>query len=445
MKFLSFKGGIHPDDGKTHAYDKEIKAIRPGNVIVVPLSQHIGAPVDPCVEVGEYVRRGQMIGDTESLVSAPVHSSVSGTVKSLEEYYNAAGAKVKCIVIENDGKYEEVSFEKTEDVSLLSREEVLHKIGVAGVVGMGGAGFPTKVKLMPMDPEKIEYVIINCAECEPYITADYRRMIEYTDELISGVKIMLQLFPNAKVVFGVEANKLDCVTLINGKIKGEERISVATLKAKYPQGGERQIIYAITGRAINSSMLPSDAGCIVQNVETVVAIHNAVIEGRPVIERVVSITGDAALRKGNYMVPIGMMVDELLEYCEGFHEDIDKIISGGPMMGFALFTTKIPVTKTTSCLLGLLEDEVANAKETACINCGRCVGVCPCRLIPSRLSQLGNKREYEAFEKLNGLECVECGCCSYACPAKRHLKQSIGGSKRTILAQKRTMKSEVKK
>ena len=437
MGLFTFKGGIHPNDGKSLAKDQPIKVLEAGDEVVFPLSQHIGAPAKALVKKGDEVLKGQMIAEAGGLVSAPVYSSVSGTVKGIETRFNPTGTKVECIVINNDKEYNEVEYKENKALKVLTREEIADIIGNAGIVGMGGAGFPTKVKLSPKEPDKIEYIIANCAECEPYITADYRRMLENPHELVSGMRILLHMFPTAKGIFAIEDNKMDCVSLLNETINGEERMSVCALKTKYPQGSERQLIYATTKRAINSTMLPADAGCIVDNVETLIAIHNAVINGKPLMERVMTVSGDAVENPGNFKVPLGISHREVVEAAGGFKGEPKKVISGGPMMGFAMLSTDVPVTKTSSSILGFTEDEVLKYEPSACINCGRCVEVCPSRIIPSRLADYAERHDEESFVALNGLECVECGSCSYVCPAKRHLKQSIGGMKRIAICNRK--------
>ena len=437
MGLLTFKGGIHPDDGKRFSKDQAVKPLLPKGDMVYPLSQHIGAPANPVVKKGDHVLKGQLIADAGGFVSAPVYSSVSGTVKGLEQRFNPTGTKVECIVIENDGEYSEAEYEPVKPLDELSREEILEMIARAGIVGMGGAGFPTRVKLSPKEPDKIDYIIANCAECEPYITADYRRMLENTKDLVSGMRVVLSLFPNAKGIFAVEDNKKDCIEKLNQVVANEPRMDVKALMTKYPQGAERQLIYAVTKRAINSSMLPADAGCIVDNVETLIAIHNAVINGRPLIERVVTVSGDAVETPGNFRVLLGTNHRELIEAAGGFKTEPEKLISGGPMMGFAMVTLDAPVTKTSSSILAFKENVVAKNPETACINCGRCVEVCPSRIIPSRLADYARRQDEESFVAMNGLECVECGSCSYVCPAKRQLKQAIGGMRKIALANKR--------
>ncbi len=437
MGLLTFKGGIHPNDGKSLAKDKAIVTVMPKGNLVYPLSQHIGAPASPIVSVGDHVLKGQKIAEAGGFVSAPIHASVSGTVKAIEPHFNPTGSKVNCIVVENDGEYQEVPYAPAKPLDELTKEEILNLISEAGIVGMGGAGFPTKVKLSPKEPEKIEYVIANCAECEPYITADYRRMLENPEELVSGMKVVLKLFDNAKGIFGVEDNKPDCIAKLKELTKDEPRMEVLALKTKYPQGAERQLIFATTGRAINSSMLPADAGCVVDNVETLIGIHHAVIDGRPVIERIVTVSGDGVKEPGNFKVLFGTNQRELVEAAGGFLGEPEKVISGGPMMGFAMFTLDTPITKTSSSILCLTKDEVAANEPSACINCGRCVEVCPSRIIPSRLADFAEHHNEEAFTKWEGLECVECGSCSYVCPAKRQLKQAIGSMRKIALANRR--------
>ena len=437
MKLVTFKGGVHPNDGKSLAKDKAIQVLKPKGTLVYPLSQHIGAPAQAIVSVGDRVLKGQKIAESSGFVSSPIYASVSGTVNAIEPRYNPTGAKVNSIVIENDEQYEEVTYEERKPLIYMTKEEILNIIADAGIVGMGGAGFPTRVKLSPKEPEKIDYIIANCAECEPYITADYRRMLENPDELISGLKVVLQLFDNATGILAIEDNKSDCIQRLEELVQNEPRIKVVALQTKYPQGAERQLIYASTGRAINSSMLPADAGCVVDNVETLISIHRAVIDGKPLMERVVTVSGDAVNEPGNFLVPLGMNQNELIEAAGGFKGEPEKIISGGPMMGFAMFTTDTPVTKTSSAILGFTEDEVAKQEATACINCGRCVDACPSRIIPSRLADFAERMDESSFVKWEGLECVECGSCSYVCPAKRHLKQAIGSMRKIALSHKK--------
>ncbi|MBR1629427.1 MAG: electron transport complex subunit RsxC [Lachnospiraceae bacterium] len=438
MGLKTFKGGVHPYDGKELSKSKPIKELLPKGDLVFPLSQHIGAPAKPIVAVGDTVLKGQKIAEAGGFVSAPVYSSVSGKVKAIEPRRVAVGDMVNSIIIESDNHFLEVEYEETPDVSSLSTEKIIEKIKEAGVVGMGGAGFPTHVKLSPKDPSKIEYIIANCAECEPYLTSDYRRMIEEPEKLVEGMKIVLSMFPNAKGVFGIEDNKHDCVEVMQKLTAGDSRLEVAELMTKYPQGGERQLIKAVTGREINSKMLPADAGCIVDNVETLVAIYNAVRFGKPLMNRIFTVTGDAVCDPRNFYISIGTDFSELLEAAGGLVSGgAKKMIAGGPMMGFALFDLHIPATKTSSALLCLTEDEASKYETTACINCGRCVEACPEQLVPSKLADFAERGQKPEFERWYGLECVECGSCSFGCPARRHLAQAIKTMKKQVLADKR--------
>ncbi|BAK48291.1 MAG: electron transport complex subunit RsxC [Lachnospiraceae bacterium] len=441
MSLRTFKGGVHPYDGKELSKDRPVVEFKPSGDLVYPLSQHIGAPAKPVVKKGDQILRGQLIAEAGGFVSAPIYASASGTVKSIEKHRVAVGDMVDSIIVENDGQFTEAEFTPVEDPSALTKEEIIKKIQDAGIVGMGGAGFPTHVKLSPKEPDKIDYIIANCAECEPYITADYKRMMDYPEKLIDGMRIVLSLFDGAKGIFAIEDNKKDAILKLQEMTKNEPKMEVMALRTKYPQGSERQLIFATTGRAINSTMLPADAGCIVDNTETLVAIHQAVKEGRPLMERMVTITGDAIAEPGNFLCPTGTNFNELIAAAGGFRQEPEKVISGGPMMGFAVLTTDFPVTKTSSALLCMCKDQVSACETSACINCGRCVEVCPSRIVPSRLADYSENDRPELFEEWNGLECVECGSCSFICPAKRNLAQSIRAMKKSVIAEKRKKKA----
>ena len=437
MAKLTFVGGIHPYDGKELSKDKPIKEILPKGELVYPLSQHIGAPANPIVAKGDRVLVGQKIAEAGGFVSAPVYASVSGTVKAIEPRRVVTGDSIMSIIVENDGLYEDVGFYPVAPIDKLTKEEILDAVKEAGIVGMGGAGFPTYVKLSPKEPENIEYVIANCAECEPYLTSDYRRMLEEPEKVIEGLKIILKLFDKAQGILAIEDNKPDCIKLFRQLTKDETRISVQALKTKYPQGGERTLIYATTGRKINSSMLPADVGCVVNNVDTIVAVYNAVVQGKPLLERIVTVTGDAIENPRNYKVHLGMSYNELLEVAGGFKGTPEKVICGGPMMGFGMFDLNVPITKTSTALLALTKDEVSAMEPGPCINCGRCVEVCPGRVIPSRLADMAEHFDEEGFLANDGMECCECGCCSYICPAKRPLTQQIKSMRKIQLAKKK--------
>lgn len=436
---LTFKGGVHPFEGKELSSDKPIQVILPKGDLVFPLSQHIGAPAKPLVAKGDKVFVGQKIAEAGGFISANVICSVSGTVKGIEPRLVASGAILQSIIVENDGEYKTVEgFGEKRDYTKLSKQEIRDIVKEAGIVGLGGAGFPTNVKLTPKDENAIDYVIVNAAECEPYLTSDYRVMMEQPEKLVGGLKVMLQLFDNAKGVIAIEENKPEAIKKLQELVKDESRIEVCPLKTKYPQGGERFLIYAVTGgREINSTMLPADAGCIVDNVDTVVAIYNAVCESTPLIRRIITVTGDAVENPQNFEVRLGQNYEEILEAAGGLKAEPEKIISGGPMMGQALFTLNVPVMKNSSALTCLTKDEVAANAETACIRCGRCVDVCPGHVVPQMLMAAAEHHDLAKFEKLNGMECCECGSCTFICPAHRPLTQAFKEMRKAVMAERR--------
>ena len=439
MGLATFRGGVHPFEGKELSMDRAVTVLKPtSGEMVYPLSQHIGAPAKAIVKVGDEVLVGQKIAEAGGFISAVVVSSVSGKVKKIEPRVTAGGAKSISIVIENDGLYTAVEgLGEDRDATKLSKQEIRDIVREAGIVGLGGAGFPTNVKLTPKDESKIDYVIVNGAECEPYLTCDYRMMIEEPERLVGGLKVMLQLFENAKAVIGIENNKPKAIETLRALVKDEPKITVEPLRTKYPQGGERSLIYAVTGREINSSMLPADAGCVVDNVNTVMAIYDAVCKQTPILERVITVTGDAVKEPQNFKVRTGMNYNDIIEAAGGFVGEPKKILSGGPMMGQAMYTTDVPVTKNSSSLTCFLEDEVEKNPESPCIRCGRCGEVCPEFLVPVLMMQTCMAGNSEGYEKLYGMECIECGSCSYICPARRPLTQAFKQMKRRIGEERR--------
>ena len=432
MSILTFKGGVHPYDGKELSKDVAVRKILPGKELVFPLSQHIGAPAKPIVEVGQRVLKGELIAEAGAFVSANIHSSVSGVVKKIEQRLVPNGNKVLSIIIENDDLYEEYSYEAQKEP--WTKEYIRNAVRECGVVGLGGACFPTHVKLTPKDDNAIDYIIVNAAECEPYITSDYRRLTEQPQEVIEGLKIILMLFENAKGVIAVENNKPDIIKKLT---KHESKIEVAQLKTKYPQGSERHIIYAVTNRKINSSMLPADAGCIVDNVDTVYNIYRAVRFHKPLTERIVTVSGDAVHKPCNLEVPFGTSHALVVEEAGGIDENAEKILSGGPMMGQAMFTLDVPVIKGSSALLAFKKDEISHSVMTNCLNCGKCALVCPEGLICAKIAQAAEADDMEAFIKMHGMECIECGTCNFNCPANRNITQSVRTMKRKVQAARR--------
>ena len=438
MSAATFKGGIHPFEGKDLSKDLPTKVVLPKGELVFPMSQHIGAPATPIVAVGDKVLVGQRIGESSGFISANVCSSVSGTVKAIEKRLLVSGEMGVSIVIENDNEYTPIEgLGEERDYTKLTKEEIRQYIKDAGSVGMGGAGFPTHVKVTPKDDSAIDYVLVNGAECEPYLTSDYRMMLEEPEKLIGGLKIVLSLFENAKGLICIEDNKPEAIKVLEELVKNEDRIAVKVLKTKYPQGAERQVIYAATGRSINSSMLPADAGCVVNNVDTMISIYMAVCKSTPLIRRIITVTGDAIKTPQNFNVKTGTNYIELLEAAGGFTTEPAKIVSGGPMMGMALFDLNVPVTKTSSALLCLTKDEVAEQEPTACIRCGRCVEACPSKLIPQKMLEYSEKFDDEGFQKIYGMECYECGSCTYVCPARRRLTQAFKQTRRSILSNRK--------
>lgn len=424
MSLKTFKRGVHPYDGKELSQDCAIKPLNAPTQLVFPLSQSIGAPSKACVQVGERVLKGQMIAEAGGYVSAVIHSSVSGTVKTIEERLVVNGSRVQSIVIDNDGLNETVSdFKKERGLDSLGADEITEIIKNSGIVGLGGAGFPTSVKLSPKNSNDIDTVIINAAECEPYITADYRLIIEKSDDLIKGVKAILKLFPNAKAVIGIENNKPEAIKLLEEKCSSEELITVQPLKTKYPQGGERQLIYAVTKRKINSKILPADKGCVVVNAASCYAIYEAVYLNMPLVHRIVTVSGDGVNACGNFDVPLGCTYKDVVDAAGGVKDDAVKLISGGPMMGTALSTLDVPIVKTSSAIVAFNKDDVAVLGQSNCIHCGKCLSVCPVTLVPQMMAKAVKANDFEKFADLGGTECIECGCCTYICPAKIPLTQ----------------------
>lgn len=342
------------------------------------------------------------------------------------------------VIVENDNLYEKVEVTPHKDYKSLSKDQLLEIIKEGGIVGLGGACFPTHVKLAPKT--EIDTIIINGAECEPYLTCDYRLMVEKHSEIIEGLEILKHMFPKANIYIGIEDNKSDAISIFNSALEDTKGIEVKSLKTKYPQGAEKQLIYATTKRMVPTGKLPADVGCIVQNLATVYAIRNLVIDGMPLTERIVTVTGEAITTPKNLLVKFGTSLTELIDACGGFKQDPVKVLSGGPMMGMSLISLDIPSIKGTSGILALTKDMADLSEESSCIRCGRCVEACPMFLTPYKLNSYVLRGEFEEFEKLNGLSCIECGACSYICPAKRHLTQSCREGKRVVMNNRKKSK-----
>lgn len=439
MKLLTFKGGIHPPYRKEYSDKKALENAKSPKVVYIPLQQHIGAPAKPIVEVGERVKVGQKIGEQQGFVSCNVHSSVSGKVIEIQEH-ELAGGRGLCIVVENDFMEEKhESVVPKGDLDSLSREEIVSCIKEAGIVGMGGATFPTHIKISPPPDKTIDVVILNGAECEPYLTADHRLMLENPEDVVYGLKVLMKALNVTKGYIGIEVNKPDALEAIKKESQKYNDIEVVALEIKYPQGAEKQLIYACTKREVPSGGLPMDVGAVVSNVGTSAQISKTIKTGMPLIERVTTVTGSCIGEPKNLITKVGTLVSEIIEQCGGFKEDkkLGKVIMGGPMMGIAQYTIDIPTNKGTSGILCLDEEESRTPKPQNCIRCGKCVDVCPAFLQPLYVSAYALKNDFENAEKYRALDCIECGSCSFVCPARRPLLQSCRNAKREIIAKRR--------
>lgn len=424
---LTFKGGIHPNDMKNITCDKPIIDLPAPKTLVFPLQQHIGAMATPCVEVGDRVLLGQKIAEAGGFVSANVHSSVSGTVIAIEPRMHPCGAPVPSIIVENDMLDEPCESMQPLSKEELSPEAIVAAVKEAGIVGMGGATFPTHVKLSPPPDKKIEYVIVNGAECEPYLTSDHRAMLETADEVIGGLKLIMQVFGLQKGYIAIEINKPDAIKHMSERaaLETDVDIKIVKLKTKYPQGSEKHLIKAVTGREVPPGKLPMDVGVIVDNIDTCAAIARAVLSGTPLIQRIVTIGGDCISKPSNLRVRIGTSFDYIFEKCGGFIKDPSKVIMGGPMMGLALTDTDIPVIKGTSGILAFSRRMAKLPPAESCLSCGKCVNACPMNLLPNMIREAVVLDSMERLEKLNINDCISCGSCTYICPAGQNPLQYI--------------------
>ncbi|MGO9379208.1 MAG: electron transport complex subunit RsxC [Dissulfurispiraceae bacterium] len=423
---LTFKGGIHPPDKKELAKDKVIRIAQAPKQVVIPLSQHIGAPCKAVVEIGRQVKKGEIIGIAQGFVSAPVHASVSGKVVSIGEFPMATGRMITCIVIENDFNEESALLEDHPDYLLLSPEKLKEMVKDAGVVGMGGAAFPTNVKLSPPKEKPVDVLVINGAECEPYLTADYRLMLERPRDVIEGTRVLMKILGVSKAFIGIEDNKPDAIDGLTKSAADVPGIKVCGLEVKYPQGAEKMLIKAAVNREVPPRALPMDVGVVVQNIGTTIAVFEAARYGKPLIERVVTVSGESINEPANLMVKIGTLVSELIRECGGFKTEAAKVISGGPMMGFAMYDLNVPVTKGTSGILALPQEGLVHVDDfNPCIRCGRCIEACAMGLMPSMLSVLSERGFYEEAKEYGLFDCFECGSCTYVCPSKRPIVQFV--------------------
>ncbi|SHJ53055.1 electron transport complex subunit RsxC [Tepidibacter formicigenes] len=437
MTLLTFKGGVHPPHRKKYTENIQLERAKDPATLYIPLQQHIGAPCKPIVKVGDKVKVGQKIGEPQGFVSSPVHSSVSGTVKSIKECPTPGGSSL-CIIIENDFLNEaHESVVPKGDIDSLSAQEILEIIKEAGIVGMGGATFPTHVKLSPPKDKKIDTVILNGAECEPYLTADHRLMLESPEDVVYGLKAIMKVLNVENGYIGIEDNKPDAIEVMKKAAQNEKNIEVVSLRTKYPQGAEKQLIYACTKREVPSGGLPMDAGVVVNNVGTAAQIAQTIKTGMPLVERITTVTGSAIKNPKNLIIKVGTLFEEIINQCGGFKEEPGKVIMGGPMMGLTQYTLEVPVTKGASGILCLNKKDATLPKPKNCIRCGKCVDICPAFLQPLYISAHSLKYNFDKAEEYRALDCIECGSCSFICPSKRPLLQSIRVAKREIIAKKR--------
>ncbi|MBL7087164.1 MAG: electron transport complex subunit RsxC [Candidatus Cloacimonetes bacterium] len=426
MRAKTFKGGVHPHDFKYLSNKVPIEDFPAPDKVIIHLSQHIGAPSNPIVKVGDFVKKGQKISEADGFVSIPMHSPISGKIVKIGNYPHPLGTIQQAIEIENNGKNEWIdSLEDNESYMALPVDEMKNRIKEAGICGMGGAGFPTHVKLSPPKEKPIDTAILNGVECEPFLTADHRLMLEKPDEIISGLRIIMKILNAKKGIIGIELNKKDAIKIFKSKLKNSKNMKVVPLKLRYPQGAEKQLIYAATCRKVPAGGLPMDVGIVVQNVGTVLAIYEAVRYNKPCIERITTVTGPIVKEPKNLRVLIGTMISEMIEYCEGTIKPIAKVISGGPMMGFAIPAADTPITKTTSGIVLFGEDDIIDTTEQVCLHCGRCVDACPMNLTPTIIVENVKNQNYAEAKKDNILDCMECGSCAYVCPSHIQIIQWI--------------------
>ena len=426
-------GSKRVPDRKDATEHKAIQVLPAPSIVVIPMVQHIGASCGSIVNVGDKVKVGQPLGEAKAFVCAPVHASVSGEVIAVEERPLVSGAKALSVVIRNDGKDERVQFESG-DLQTMSPDTIRQRVKAAGIVGMGGAGFPTHIKLNP--PKPVDTVLINGAECEPYLTCDHRLMVERAPEMVGGLLAIMKASGATRGVIGIEANKPDAIAAMEEAIQGYEQLSVATLTVKYPQGAEKQLIKAILGKEVPSGCLPADVGAVVQNVHTAIAIHEAVTQGKPLFERVVTVSGGAVVDPRNLLVRIGTPIQHVLDFCGGLLGEPAALISGGPMTGPPLIDRLGPVVKSLSGIVALTQEEAGFDVNLPCIRCSRCLKACPMGLTPNFLGEYSNKGLYDRAKELRAQDCIECGLCSYVCPSKRALVTWIKKGKAGIAAQR---------
>ncbi|WP_337742697.1 electron transport complex subunit RsxC [Fusobacterium gonidiaformans] len=436
MKFFGFRGGVHPPENKLQTETFPVEKLEAPKMLYVPLLQHIGAPLDPLVAVGDQVLKGQKIADSQGFLTSPIHSPVSGTVKKIEERVFPLMGTCKSIVIENDGQETWAELSKIENWETAEVKDLLAMIREKGIVGIGGASFPTHVKLNPPADTKIDTLLLNGAECEPYLNSDNRLMLENPSSIIEGVKIIKKILGVSTAIIGIEENKPEAIANMKKAAEGTG-IEIAPLKTKYPQGGEKQLIKAVLNREVPSGKLPSSVGVVVQNTGTAAAIYEGLVHGTPLIEKVVTVSGKAIATPKNVRIAIGTPFSYLLDACGVDREKVDKLVMGGPMMGMAQFSEEAPVIKGTSGLLALTTEETNPYKPKACIGCGKCVSVCPMSLEPVMFARLAAFQQWEGLQHYHLMDCIECGSCAFICPANRPLTEAIKIGKAKLRSMKK--------
>ncbi|AFN74719.1 electron transport complex, RnfABCDGE type, C subunit [Melioribacter roseus P3M-2] len=425
----TFKGGVHPAEMKELTSEKPFEFLPLPEQICLPLSQHAGKQALLLKKKGDAVRKGEMIAEPDGFISAPIHSPVTGKINKTTSIITLTGIRSEAVIINRSDIDEDDLMEPLNPVTV-AREKIIERVKQAGIVGQGGAAFPTYVKLSPPPDKKIDYVILNACECEPYLTRDYRFLIEKTEEVITGLKLILKAAGVLYGIIGVEDNKPEAIKKLENVLRNEENISLKVLKTKYPQGAEKMLIKAVTGREVPPGKLPFDVGCIIHNVGTAVSIYNAVVKGEPQINAFLTVSGLGIVEPKNLIVPVGTPLKNIIDYCGGIKENAKKIVAGGPMMGFAQFDLNSPVTKATSGILVLTGKEAPGIKESNCLNCGRCLSVCPLDLAPTRLYKFSRFDKFEEAIDIGLQTCMECGTCTYNCPAGIPLVQWIRYGKR---------------
>jgi electron transport complex protein RnfC len=432
----SFHGGIHPRSNKRFSADRAIEVLASPQLAVIPLQQHIGTPSKSIVNLGDQVKIGQPLSEPGGFVSVPSHASVAGTVKEIIPFCHPLGMMAPSVVIEKDPEQAAMEgFGQERDTSRLSKKDLISLVQSAGIAGLGGAAFPTHVKLSPPPGKSIDTLILNGVECEPYLTSDFRLMLEQGEDIIKGLKIMINILEPNQVIIGIEANQPQAITRMSELVKSETKIQVKSLRVKYPQGAEKQLIYALTRRQVPCGGLPMEVGCLVQNVGTALAVYEAVSLQKPLIERVVTVTGSGINEPKNLKVKIGTPLTDLFAACGGIKESTAKIILGGPLMGLAQYSDTVPVIKGSSGILVLGKKEVLSEPARTCISCGRCVDTCPMRLVPTQIAKNVELKDLVRAQDYGLMDCFECGCCSYICPAKIDIVHLVKYGKMEVSAQ----------